>query len=212
MLPDHLELTVCISACNVMLNNDVYGQNIPIAEARTSDVRFRLRAKGNKVMTRTEMTLESVYHNLRLMAWEPCMEPWRCSVTTSFPRKMKYISAASSNNEEMHSANNSESDYYSGQTSGRSTPNTTSSTNRSTASSFSSFSSSFSSNERDIMGNSSNLPSIAIDSDLTLNFNLTEPFLEHLVEVTKGWRLAATDTNTSETSGTTASTNGKLQN
>jgi hypothetical protein len=79
-------LDVRIDAVNLMLNNDVFGQNIPIAEARLSSVVGIAESTSEAVRCSMEITFESVYHNLRLMAWEPAIEPWRCRMESYFPK------------------------------------------------------------------------------------------------------------------------------
>ncbi len=79
-------LDVRIAAINLMLNNDVFGQNIPIAEARLASVVGIAESTSGAVRCSMEITFESVYHNLRLMAWEPAIEPWRCRMEAYLPK------------------------------------------------------------------------------------------------------------------------------
>ena len=77
---------VRIDAVNLMLNNDVFGQNIPIAEARLSSIVGVAQSTSEAVRCSMEITFDTVYHNLRLMAWEPAIEPWRCRMEVYLPK------------------------------------------------------------------------------------------------------------------------------
>ena len=65
------------SCVNLVVIDDCKDADCPLMEVSLSSLHLKQRQEGSGSLT---SRLSASYYNRALSAWEPCMEPWRCSV------------------------------------------------------------------------------------------------------------------------------------
>ena len=79
-------LLVVSDSFKVTLTNDLYGQNTPLAEVSLKTISGLVESTQELIHGKLGFKFGADYHNLKLMAWEPFIEPWSATVDVAIPR------------------------------------------------------------------------------------------------------------------------------
>ena len=79
------KLTVLSSTLKITLTNDLHGQNTPLAEVMLNSMSADIHSTEEVVTANLSLEFGADYHNLKLMTWEPLMEPWVASFDVTVP-------------------------------------------------------------------------------------------------------------------------------